>query len=49
MLLLADAVISALGLRVAKPLRRRALRAAAPGEAGPPLPATSPTIVGIDG
>ncbi len=48
-LLLADGVISALGLRVAKPLRRRALRAAAPGEAGPPLPATPPTIVGIDG
>ena len=51
-LLLADAVISGLGLRVAKPVRRRALRAGAPGEPGEPgepLPVETPTIVGIDG
>jgi arabinofuranan 3-O-arabinosyltransferase len=47
-LLLADAVISGLGLRVRKPLRRRRLRAVAPGDivATPPPP---PTIIGIDG
>jgi arabinofuranan 3-O-arabinosyltransferase len=47
-LLLADAVISALGLRVKKPLRRRLLRAVRPGEM-PPAPLPPPVIVGIDG
>jgi hypothetical protein len=47
-LLLADAVISGLGLRVRKPLRRRRLRAVAPGEIVP-TPPPPPTIIGIDG
>jgi len=46
-LLLADGVVSALGLRVAKPLRRSKLRARKPGEWSPPEPA--PVIIGIDG
>jgi arabinofuranan 3-O-arabinosyltransferase len=46
-LLLADGVISALGLRVPKPLRRSELRARQPGEWSPPEPA--PVIIGIDG
>jgi hypothetical protein len=46
-LLLADGVISALGLRVPKPLRRSKLRARKPGEWSPPEPA--PVIIGIDG
>jgi arabinofuranan 3-O-arabinosyltransferase len=46
-LLLADGVVSALGLRVAKPLRRRALRARAPGTRRVPEPI--PVIIGIDG
>jgi hypothetical protein len=45
-LLLADAVISALGLRVAKPLRRRDLRAGAPTAH---RAFETPPIVGIDG
>lgn len=47
-LLVADAVISGLGLRVRKPLRRRKLRAVAESELirTPPPP---PTIIGIDG
>ncbi len=53
-LLVADAVVAALGLRVAKPLGRRALRANAPGvhAAFDPARATAfeiPPIVGIDG
>ena len=47
-LLVADAVISGLGLRVKKPLRRRKLRALAPGERVP-TPPRPPVIVGIDG
>jgi hypothetical protein len=47
-LLLADGVISALGLRVAKPLRRRKLRARKPGTWSAPEP-PPPVIVGIDG
>ena len=47
-LLLADAVISGLGLRVRKPLRRRKLRAVAPGDIVP-TPPPPPTIIGIDG
>src|SRR3984957_5837053 len=46
-LLLADGVVSALGLRVAKPLRRSKLRARKPGEWSPPEP--TPVIIGIDG
>jgi len=46
-LLLADGVISALGLRVAKPLGRRKLRARKPGTFEPPEP--PPVIIGIDG
>ena len=46
-LLLADGVISALGLRVPKPLRRSKLRARKPGEWSRPEPA--PVIIGIDG
>ena len=45
-LLLADAIISALGLRVAKPLGRRALRAGPPGVH---RAFENPPIVGIDG
>ena len=47
-LLVADAVISGLGLRVRKPVRRRKLRAVAESELmrTPPAP---PTIIGIDG
>ena len=45
-LLVADAVISALGLRVAKPLGRRALRAGPPGVH---RAFENPPIVGIDG
>ena len=47
-LLLADAVISGLGLRVGKPVRRRKLRAVAAEDIvrTPPPP---PTIIGIDG
>ena len=37
-LLVADAVISSFGLRVAKPLRRRALRAVPAGAAGAAVP-----------
>jgi hypothetical protein len=44
-LLLADGVVSALGLRVAKPLRRRKLRALALED----LPKPVPVIIGIDG
>ena len=44
-LLLADGVVSALGLRVAKPLRRRKLRALPLED----LPKPVPVIVGIDG
>jgi hypothetical protein len=44
---LADGVISALGLRVAKPLRRSKLRAREPGAWSPPQP--EPVIIGIDG
>ena len=47
-LLLADAVISGLGLRVRKPLRRRKLRAVPPGEIVP-TPPPAPKIIGIDG
>ena len=47
-LLLADAVISGLGLRVRKPLRRGKLRAVAPDEIVPASP-PPPTIIGIDG
>jgi hypothetical protein len=47
-LLVADGVISALGLRVPKPLGRRKLRARA-GEPHEAPPAPPPTIVGIDG
>ena len=49
-LLLADAVVSALGMRVAKPLGRRALRARPPGVHPAFEPAfETPPIVGIDG
>jgi hypothetical protein len=53
-LLVADAVVAALGLRVAKPLGRRSLRANAPGvhPAFDPARAAAfetPPIVGIDG
>jgi hypothetical protein len=44
-LLLADGVVSALGLRVAKPLRRRKLRALPLED----LPRPVPVIIGIDG
>jgi hypothetical protein len=46
-LLLADGVISALGLRVAKPVRRGKLRARARSDAPPPE--KPPVIIGIDG
>ena len=46
-LLLADGVISGLGLRVAKPLRRRKLCATVP--LGDRAPSPSRSIVGIDG
>ncbi len=46
-LLLADAVIAALGLRVPKPVGRRKLRAQARGDE--PAPAPPPVIIGIDG
>ncbi len=42
---LADGVVSALGLRVAKPLRRRKLRALPLED----LPKPVPVIIGIDG
>jgi len=46
-LLLADGVISAFGLRVAKPVRRGKLRARARSDVRPPE--KPPVIVGIDG
>jgi arabinofuranan 3-O-arabinosyltransferase len=46
-LLLADGVISAFGLRVAKPVRRRKLRARPRSEVLPPE--KPPVIIGIDG
>jgi hypothetical protein len=46
-LLLADGVISALGLRVAKPVRRGKLRARARSDVPPPE--KPPVIIGIDG
>ena len=48
-LLLADAVISGLGLRVRKPLGRRALRAGTVPERSGGALLDHPTIVGIDG
>ena len=46
-LLLADGVISALGLRVAKPVRRR--QTAGPGAERRAAAREAPVIVGIDG
>ena len=46
-LLLADGVISAFGLRVAKPVRRGKLRARARSDVLPPE--KPPVIIGIDG
>ena len=48
-LLLADAVISGLGLRVRKPLGRRALRAGTVPERSGGALLDHPPIVGIDG
>jgi len=48
-LLLADAVISGLGLRVRKPLGSRSLRAGAVPERSPDAFPLNPPIVGIDG